>query len=125
MKPGFTVDALGRRKWDKEFYRNQAEQEMQAATAEAAAAVKPMQALQERSTLLSLEDVERMRRADGLLHCDVCNVKLRDTHAYFDHINGKNHHRALGMTMQVQKASSDAVRTKLLEIRQRLYPDQD
>ncbi len=124
MSSGFTVDALGRRKWDKEFYRKQVEETERARLeAEAQVPKKPTAPLQ-RDAVVSLDDVHRtqLRSADGLLRCSVCDVTLRDSHAYFDHINGKAHNRALGMTMSVQKASPEDVKNKLLQIRAILYP---
>ena len=118
---GFTVDALGRKKWDKEFFKKQAEEEAEKllqSQQTAQSATKPL----ERAPLTA-EDIEKTRRAAGL-HCAVCNVTLRDSQTFYDHINGKAHNRALGMTMQVIKASPEEVKNKLLIIRRRLYPDE-
>lgn len=45
--------------------------------------------------------------------CQVCDCILRDSQSYLDHINGKWHNRALGMTMRVEKSTVDQVRQKL------------
>lgn len=42
-------------------------------------------------------------------YCGVCDCVLRDSQSYLDHINGKWHNRALGMTMRVEKSSVDQV----------------
>ncbi len=120
---GYTVDALGRRKWDKELHRRKAEEAEEAARLLAAQpTVRPTAPLQR--AVISLEEIELKQRLspDGLLHCEVCKVSMRDSRAFLDHINGKAHNRALGMTMNVQKATPDEVKAKLLEIRKRLYP---
>lgn len=48
-------------------------------------------------------------------YCGVCDCILRDSASYLDHINGKWHNRALGMTMRVEKSSVDQVKRKLEE----------
>jgi len=35
---------------------------------------------------------------------------LRDSASYLDHINGKYHNRALGMSMRVERSTADDVR---------------
>ena len=95
---GYTIDALGRRKWDKEFYQRQA--------------------------LTQTAPLQRTEARLGLgLHCAVCGVTFRDSHAYLDHVNGKTHNRALGMN--VVKSTPDEVKDKLMDIRRRLYPGED
>ena len=39
--------------------------------------------------------------------------------AYLDHINGKWHNRALGMSMTVEKSTADQVRKRLEEVKRR------
>lgn len=45
-------------------------------------------------------------------YCSVCDCILRDSASYLDHINGKWHNRALGMSMRVERVSVDKVRKK-------------
>lgn len=52
-------------------------------------------------------------------YCEVCDCILKDSHAYLDHINGKWHNRALGMSMRVEKSSVEEVRQRLLEAKRR------
>ncbi len=49
----------------------------------------------------------------------MCDCILRDSQSYLDHINGKWHNRALGMTMRVEKSTVDQVRKKLEEVKER------
>ena len=46
-------------------------------------------------------------------YCSVCDCTLRDSLSYLDHINGKWHNRALGMTMRVEKSSAEQVRSRV------------
>ena len=52
-------------------------------------------------------------------YCDVCDVMLKDSMAYLNHINGKWHNRALGMSMNVEKSTVDQVKKRLEEVKQR------
>lgn len=52
-------------------------------------------------------------------YCEVCDCILKDSHAYLDHINGKWHNRALGMTMRVEKSTAEQVRKRLQEAKRR------
>eukprot|EP00878_Enallax_costatus_P004943 GHUV01005199.1.p2 GENE.GHUV01005199.1~~GHUV01005199.1.p2 ORF type:complete len:221 (+),score=85.18 GHUV01005199.1:486-1148(+) len=46
-------------------------------------------------------------------YCSVCDCVLRDSQSYLDHINGKYHNRALGMSMQVEKSTVEQVKNRL------------
>lgn len=43
--------------------------------------------------------------------CSVCDCVLRDSQSYLDHINGKYHNRALGMSMNVERSTTEQVRS--------------
>lgn len=49
--------------------------------------------------------------------CNVCDCILRDSQSYLDHINGKWHNRALGMSMRVEKSTAEQVRNRLEEVK--------
>eukprot|EP01025_Chloroclados_australasicus_P026981 TRINITY_DN2677_c1_g1_i2.p1 TRINITY_DN2677_c1_g1~~TRINITY_DN2677_c1_g1_i2.p1 ORF type:complete len:259 (-),score=32.58 TRINITY_DN2677_c1_g1_i2:718-1419(-) len=46
-------------------------------------------------------------------YCSVCDCILRDSQSYLDHINGKWHNRALGMSMKTERVSVDKVKKRL------------
>ena len=52
-------------------------------------------------------------------YCSVCDCTLRDSLSYLDHINGKWHNRALGMSMRVEKSTAEQVRQRLDAAKQR------
>ncbi|PRW61183.1 zinc finger matrin-type 2-like [Chlorella sorokiniana] len=52
-------------------------------------------------------------------YCNVCDCVLRDSQSYLDHINGKWHNRALGMSMRVEKSTAEQVRQRLEEAKKR------
>ncbi|KAJ1658959.1 U4/U6.U5 snRNP associated protein [Dispira simplex] len=46
-------------------------------------------------------------------YCKVCDCVVKDSVAYLDHINGKNHQRNLGMSMKVERSTLEQVRARL------------
>ena len=45
--------------------------------------------------------------------CSVCDCVLRDSASYLDHINGKWHNRALGISMRIEQATAEQVKGRL------------
>ena len=65
---------------------------------------------QSRTRSPQLPEPSRVRRAPQAgYYCSVCDCILRDSMSYLDHINGKYHNRALGMTMRVERSNADQV----------------
>ena len=50
-------------------------------------------------------------------YCNVCECILRDSSSYLDHINGKYHNRALGMSMTVERSTAEDVKRKFEELK--------
>ena len=57
---------------------------------------------------------QQMEVGDGAgFYCEVCKCLLKDDRAYLNHVNGKNHQRALGFSMRVERAAVSSVKDKL------------
>lgn len=50
-------------------------------------------------------------------YCDACKCGLKDSQAWFDHINGKKHNRVKGMSMVVEQVDVQRVREKLQSLK--------
>ncbi|KMZ70017.1 Zinc finger matrin type 2 [Zostera marina] len=51
--------------------------------------------------------------------CSVCDCVVKDSANYLDHINGKKHQRALGMSMRVERASLQQVQERFESLKKR------
>ncbi|KAL5700943.1 hypothetical protein ACHQM5_026333 [Ranunculus cassubicifolius] len=54
--------------------------------------------------------------------CSVCECVVKDSANYLDHINGKKHQRALGMSMRVERASLQQVQERFQKLKKRSVP---
>jgi U4/U6.U5 tri-snRNP component SNU23 len=52
-------------------------------------------------------------------YCKICDCVVKDSVNFLDHINGKKHQRALGMSMKVERSTIDQVRNKLAELKKK------
>ena len=46
-----------------------------------------------------------------------CEITMKDSQSYVDHLNGKKHNRNLGMSMYVEKKNVGSVKRKLKELK--------
>ncbi|PHJ19652.1 zinc finger protein, partial [Cystoisospora suis] len=133
--PVNTTDELGRRVWDKAFYESLAQTKEddddffsylpQPRQRKIAPPVEHRKALQRRDFHIDLAKeigktkivtLQTPRMQQGGFWCDVCECLIKDSAAYLDHINGRNHNRMLGMTMRVERATPARVIGKLREL---------
>ena len=55
----------------------------------------------------------------SVFFCSTCKVTLMDSAAYIDHMNGKNHYKALGMSMVVERVTLERVKARLAGLKRR------
>ncbi|KAJ1647812.1 U4/U6.U5 snRNP associated protein [Coemansia erecta] len=132
-----------RRNWDTESYEKKArdrEQQLRieeederrrrkglkSLARQPADAAKPREMLQARKQTVDLEGmvgkvqvVQASSAASGQpgFYCSVCDVTVKDSLTYLDHINGKNHQRMLNRGMKVASETVDDVLAKLESLR--------
>ncbi|OQR82703.1 hypothetical protein ACHHYP_15603 [Achlya hypogyna] len=137
------VANVTRRTWDKAFFAQKAalranglleteskstkavsqREEFQAAPEGAAGPIGSARAfLKARTKQVELEEnvgktvvlkpTDDTAKATGYF-CEVCEVTLKDSVSYIDHINGKRHLRRLGFSMRVEKVGVEAVKERL------------
>jgi U4/U6.U5 tri-snRNP component SNU23 len=46
-------------------------------------------------------------------YCDVCDVTLKDSSSYLDHVNGRGHLRNLGLSTRVAKSTVEQVKERI------------
>lgn len=120
-----------RRSWDSETYRKRAlkrEDEARSGTSSSVSSARnnnnkrPAEFLQTRKEEIKLDaHVGRAQHVDGDslgrnqpgFYCSVCDITLKDSSAYLDHVNSEAHQSRLGFSMRVQKSSVAAVQEQL------------
>ena len=139
-KKATNVDNTARRTWDKDEYRQKAEErEAEEKEKEESAfdarkrkrvdrdplhqgLIVARSNLQQRDFQIDLAAKLGKTQVVGLntplnqqagYYCGVCDCVLRDSQSYLDHINGKWHNRALGMNMKVERSTVDQVKQRL------------
>ncbi|CDI79307.1 C2H2-type zinc finger-containing protein, related [Eimeria acervulina] len=141
--PQEATDNLGRRVWDKEYYEEKAKEKASLLGVESFLDLLPKprekpkppplppcgyrQQLQQRTFKLDFErevgrtkmvTLQTPRMQQGGFWCDICECLCKDSQAYLDHINGRNHNRLLGMSMRVERVPLARVKAKLQAARQ-------
>jgi U4/U6.U5 tri-snRNP component SNU23 len=124
------VDNVGRRTWDKDEYKRKAEERVAlqgedgSSRPRIAKEVVQRAPLKARETLVNLESrlgktqiviTSTPLAMQGGFYCDVCECVVKDSSNYLDHINGKKHTRAMGMSLKAERAMLEQVRKRLAE----------
>jgi len=135
-KKAVGVDNTFRRKWNREEYLERArerEQEEEEGRFNSKAKAPPVQRkpLKHRDYEVDLESrlgktqvvtpIAPLSQQAGYF-CSVCECVVKDSANYLDHINGKKHQRALGMSMRVERASLQQVQERFESLKKRKVP---
>ncbi|KAJ3227905.1 zinc finger, matrin-type 2 [Clydaea vesicula] len=85
---------------------------------------EPEKLLQARTKTLGLDQnvgkaqvVQGSREAG--FYCEDCDVVLKDQVSYLDHINGRQHLKMIGVSMNVEKSTLAQVKERFEEIKRR------
>jgi len=123
-------DAMGRRVWDKDYFKQKFEEEEGQPPVKIAKLVTgPASSLKERDTVdidshvndRKILSITTAKSEQGGFFCKVCDSHHHDSDAYLAHLNSKTHNRMLGMSMKVEKVPIERIRAKLRAMR----PDLD
>ncbi|XP_038988450.1 zinc finger matrin-type protein 2-like [Phoenix dactylifera] len=132
------VDNTFRRKWNREEYLERArererEEKEEGGRSRSKAKAPPIQRnpLKHRDFEVDLESrlgktqvvtpIAPLSQQAGY-YCAVCECVVKDSANYLDHINGKKHQRALGMSMRVERASLQQVQQRFDMLKKRKGP---
>lgn len=131
------VDNTSRRKWDREEYLERArqrEKDEEEGLFKSKDKAPPVQRkpLKPRDFEVDLESrlgktqvvtpIAPLSQQAGY-YCSVCECVVKDSANYLDHINGKKHQRALGMSMRVERSSLQQVQERFESLKKRKTPD--
>ena len=124
-------DSMGRRVWDKEFFKQKFEEEetnsLQPPSKDAKLVTGAAGSLKSRDP--SSIDLERQvnerkilsittaKSEQGGFYCSTCDSHHHDSDAFLAHMNSKSHNRMLGMSMKVEKVPLERIRAKLQAMR--------
>ncbi|KAF7126293.1 hypothetical protein RHSIM_Rhsim11G0094200 [Rhododendron simsii] len=106
------VDNTFRRKFDREEYLQRArEREEQEADGRFKSKSKgpPVQRKPLKHRDYEVDLNSRLGKTQAGYFCSVCECVVKDSANFLDHINGKKHQRALGMSMRVERSSLEQV----------------
>ncbi|GJU31487.1 zinc finger matrin-type protein 2 [Tanacetum coccineum] len=129
---GAGVDNTFRRKFDKEEYlqraREREEKELDRAKSKSKGPPVQRKPLKHRDYEVDLDSrlgktqvvtpIAPLSQQAGYF-CSVCECVVKDSANYLDHINGKKHQRALGMSMRVERASLEQVQQRFENLKKR------
>jgi len=142
-KTGVSEDDRGRRTWDRKEFSVMAENRLKK-DIEKATKYGPDANLEKRDLPSSMRDPVQARtkkvdlesgvgktkaisfengnngKGSGGYYCSVCDVNVKDSRAYLNHLNGRRHQRNMGFNpYKLQESSLDDVKNKFKELKQK------
>lgn len=109
----FTLDDKGRKIYD--FSNSQLEEK----DAELSINKQPREVVEyaDSAEAISLQekwgDDASLKDSKSFYHCEICNLDLKDSSGYIEHLHGKAHNSKLGINMKIKKIGVEAVRKKI------------
>eukprot|EP01104_Vermistella_antarctica_P012476 TRINITY_DN3623_c0_g1_i1.p1 TRINITY_DN3623_c0_g1~~TRINITY_DN3623_c0_g1_i1.p1 ORF type:complete len:147 (+),score=28.17 TRINITY_DN3623_c0_g1_i1:198-638(+) len=126
------VVQVKRREWDTEEFRQKADERRRQTEIDEFnknRAAEPVQRdnLQRRTFEYDLEKSLGKKQIIGKatslskqgFYCETCDCVIKDSLNFLDHVNGKKHQRALGMSMKVERKTADDVRNKFSALKRK------
>lgn len=62
---------------------------------------------------------EAKQKTYSCFYCHVCNIEMKDSYGYIEHIRGRVHNSKIGNSQLVSKVSLEKVRQKLLQLKRK------
>lgn len=75
-----------------------------------------------KTQLVSGNAIGRKGKGAGF-YCDSCDITLKDSHSWVEHLNSKEHAVSTGTNLEVHIATKEEVRARLLWIKRKLEDD--
>jgi U4/U6.U5 tri-snRNP component SNU23 len=130
------VDNTARRKWDREEFakrareRDEEEEEEETGRHRGKPRGPPVQRKPLKNRDYEVDLTSRLGKTQVVTpvaplsqqagyFCSVCECVVKDSANYLDHINGKKHQRALGMSMRVERASLQQVQERFESLKRK------
>jgi U4/U6.U5 tri-snRNP component SNU23 len=129
------VDNTARRKWDKEEFAQRAREREEEEEEESSGRHRkprgpPVQRKPLKNRDYEVDLTSRLGKTQVVTpvaplsqqagyFCSVCECVVKDSANYLDHINGKKHQRALGMSMRVERASLQQVQERFESLKRK------
>eukprot|EP00053_Salpingoeca_punica_P019871 m.203929 g.203929 ORF g.203929 m.203929 type:complete len:194 (-) comp17740_c2_seq1:580-1161(-) len=115
------VDATDRRTWDEEEYARKARERKEQREKKPEKEEDPKALLQRRDFKLEIDNKigrtqvvgANSETGTGGFYCDVCDVTLKDSITYLNHINGEKHMAKMGMSMNVERSTLEQVQERI------------
>jgi U4/U6.U5 tri-snRNP component SNU23 len=115
------VDATARTTWDEEEYARKAKERKELRERKPEKDEAPKALLQKRDLKLEIEGKigrtqvvgANSETGTGGFFCELCDVTLKDSMTYLNHINGEKHLAKMGMSLEVERSTLQQVQERI------------